>query len=59
MLQSTIERLPNPHLADGVGHFSHVNMLAVQVGFNIDVRKGMLILHYESFHRDKYMQFKS
>ena len=30
VLQSTIERFPDSHLADRVGHLSHGNMLAVQ-----------------------------
>ena len=29
VLQSTIERFPDSHLADRVGHLSHGNMLAV------------------------------
>ena len=31
VLQSTIERFPDSHLADRVRHLSHGNMLAVQV----------------------------
>ena len=58
VLQSTIERFPDSHLADRVGHLSHVICWQFKIGFNIDVRKGMLSLYYGFVHRDRYMQFK-
>ena len=56
VLQSTTERFPDSHLADRVGHGHMVICCQFKVGFNIDVRKGMLSLHYLFFYR--YMQFK-
>ena len=59
VLQSTLERFPDSYLADRVGHLSRGNICwQFKVGFNIDVKKGMLSLHYGFFHRDRYMQFK-
>ena len=58
VLQSTIERFPDSHLADRVGHLSHVICWQFKIGFNIDVRKGMQSLYYGFVHRDRYMQFK-